>query len=209
MEGIFKPEGKVYQSLYRLYQLMVLNFLFLIFSLPIITIGANISALYACQFKILKGKDQSNLLKLYIMEFRKSFKEATIIWLGVIAIGVLSIFLYPFLASVMHAFPLASLAFILLTTIILLALLYLFPLVAYFDNKIRKTVINAFLISFQNIPWSILLLVINGLLLVIIPLRFHWAFFLWLTIGFSLTAMISAKIFKMIFEKYIEKYIEK
>ena len=55
MERIFNQDNPVMRFLGRAFDMMLLNFLFLICSLPVFTIGASLSALHYC---CLKMKDE-------------------------------------------------------------------------------------------------------------------------------------------------------
>ncbi|MBQ9233046.1 MAG: YesL family protein, partial [Lachnospiraceae bacterium] len=53
-----------------------LNVCFIIFSLPIFTIGASFTALYSMCIRIQEDKEET-ILSGYITEFKKNFKQAT------------------------------------------------------------------------------------------------------------------------------------
>ena len=46
MRGLFAIDGNIYKYMLKLYEVMVLNLLFIIASLPIVTVGAALTALY-------------------------------------------------------------------------------------------------------------------------------------------------------------------
>ena len=77
-------------------------------------------------------------------------------------------------------------------------LLYSFPLLAKFDNTVKRTMINAWMMSIRHLPFSILMLVV-AIGLPILSLYFAALFFfLPGVIGY-----INAHFFARIFEKYI------
>ena len=57
MEKIFDPVGKMMELLWRPIHIMFLNLLWVLFSLPIVTIGASTTALYSVLIKMRNGKE--------------------------------------------------------------------------------------------------------------------------------------------------------
>lgn len=57
MSSFFNMDSPVMRFLSRLCDLMILNILCLICCIPIVTIGASITALYSVTLKMVKGED--------------------------------------------------------------------------------------------------------------------------------------------------------
>ncbi|PCR99225.1 hypothetical protein RT41_GL000416 [Lactococcus fujiensis JCM 16395] len=133
---------------------------------------------------------------------RKNFKEATLLWFGVLAFLGLSILVYPLISKLMLDLKFLNLLFIIILTIILLALGYLFPLVARFENKPILTLVNSFRMSFENMAASILILVINGGLIVMFPIYLPKLFFVWLVTAIALAAFINSQLIEKVFNRY-------
>ena len=77
--------------------LLVLNVLTVICSLPIFTIGAAYTAMHKQLFK-MRTNDEGYIVKDFFKEFGKNFKQATIIWLGILLVGgILGIDIYIFM----------------------------------------------------------------------------------------------------------------
>ena len=56
MQSVFSPDSKVMQALSRVFDLMVLNILFLLCSLPVITLGAAATGLFDVFFRVRRGE---------------------------------------------------------------------------------------------------------------------------------------------------------
>ena len=82
---IFSYESKFSQALIKLCYSCYLNLLWFLCSLPIFTIGASTTALYYVSLKIVQGED-SNLTRLFFRSFRQNFRQATTLWLILLAI---------------------------------------------------------------------------------------------------------------------------
>ena len=84
-------EGWLFRFLDRLWDLIVLNVLFIITCIPLFTVGAAISALYTVTMKGVR-KEDSYIVRSYLSAFKENFKKSTILWLLMIAVwGVLLI----------------------------------------------------------------------------------------------------------------------
>ena len=85
---IFSYESKFSQTLLKFCSACYLNLLWILCSLPIFTMGAATTALYYSTLKIVRGED-SHLTKLFFRSFRQNFKQATLLWLILLAVGAL------------------------------------------------------------------------------------------------------------------------
>ena len=54
--GIFNPDSKFSQFMSKVFDLMVLNLVFIFTSIPIFTIGVNYTALYYVTLKMVKNR---------------------------------------------------------------------------------------------------------------------------------------------------------
>ena len=75
MSSFFNMDSPVMRFLSRLCDLMILNILCLICCIPIVTIGASITALYSVTLKMVKGED-SYIAKGFFDTIPKSIDEA-------------------------------------------------------------------------------------------------------------------------------------
>jgi uncharacterized membrane protein YesL len=57
MEGFFDPNGKLMDLLWKPIHIMFLNLLWVLFSLPIVTIGTSTTALYSVLIKMRNNKE--------------------------------------------------------------------------------------------------------------------------------------------------------
>ena len=63
-----------------------LNILWLVCSLPIVTIGASTTALFYVTLKMAEDRDDG-LTRMFFKAFRENFKPATKLWLILLAVG--------------------------------------------------------------------------------------------------------------------------
>ena len=84
---------------------------------------------------------------------------------------------------------------------------YIYPLLAQFDNTIKNTLKNAILLSIGNLPYSLVMAVLNlsaPLLLLFATSFFRRTCIFWILIGGSLVAMLNSYLLRKIFKKYFE-----
>lgn len=204
--GFFSPDAPFMRGMSRIADLMILNLLFLLTSVPIVTIGAASTAMYTVCFRFGTERE-SGVVRSYFAAFRDNFKTATTIWIMLLIVAAALILngLYFFLRVSSWLFYL-TIVFAILLIVDLLILSYAFPLLSQFDNKSFGTIRNALFLSIGFLPRSILIAAIN-LLPWILLLFYPWTFlqfaFVWVAIYFGLAAFINAIILKRIFARYM------
>lgn len=200
MSQLFSTEGLVYRYMMRLYQLMLLNLLLILSCLPIVTIGAAITAAYGTAFR-MQQHTEGNILHTFFYKFKEEWKRSSIVWLSVLGLLILTWFGYPMIRTLLFSSQISFYGGMLLLTISLLMLLYLFPLLARFENKLSAAVVHALVLSIKHIPYSIIvfLLSVGG---IVFPLYLPKLFILWLFIGGGAVVYGSSLNFSKVFKGY-------
>lgn len=165
--GIFNPDSKFSQIMSRVFDLMVMNLIFIFTSIPIITIGANYTALYYVTLKMIKN-EESYVWKSYWKSWRQNFRQATGIWLIFLFLGVF-LFMDIFLVNQMTG-PSTYLRYVFFVILFIwgMVLTYVFPVLSRFDNTVKQTIKNSLLMAIRHLPWTIVMLIINLLPLIIL-----------------------------------------
>ena len=135
-------------SLRHLWDLMVLNWMWFLCSLPIITIGPATCAMYACTLKL--SKDYSvNPARDFLAAFRSNFRPALVIGLlaGVIAVMAAGDIWFA-LQQTGSLQTLYLVIGILLATVFLTIASYAFALQSLFENPVKVQLTNAFKLAF-------------------------------------------------------------
>ena len=200
LDRMFNYENPVWQFMGRIADLMILNAMALIFSIPIITIGASWTALYYCTVKIVR-KEDTYVWKEFWNSFKNNFKQATIIWLilipflAILFVDVLMWYNDPTLLP-----KVLKVTTVIVICIVLAITIYVFPILSHFDNTTRNTLKNAFLVSMINIPYTLyfMFLLFLPIVIVWIDLRFMM---LDMLMGISLPALLASFGWSRIFKK--------
>lgn len=200
MQRLFSTEGRIYGGMERIYQVMLLNCLFIISCLPVVTIGAAITAAYGTAYKLVDYRE-GILYKEYLHQFKLNFWPATKIWLLLIGLTLGGFAIFPFMRPFLVGNRLAYYVMMIVMTTLALTVLYLFPLTARFDNTLSGTVVNAMILSLKHLPISILVFFVSigG---VLVPFYFPKLLFAWLFVGAGLVFLLNAKLILKVFAQY-------
>lgn len=201
MGRIFDLESPVMRFLSLVGDLMILNLLMFLCCIPVITMGAAFTGMHYVLLKIVRG-EEGYLVKGFFKSFKQNFRQATILWLLILLF--LAVYIGDFLIFGYSGteFPKALIAVILAVAVIFLMVsVYIFPMLARFENSIKNTVRNALFMAILNLPKTILMV-----LLLILPFVVFYFFpsagIFVIMFGFSLPAYLSAFLYSKIFKKF-------
>lgn len=207
MNGLFAPDSRFMRYLNRFADLMILNLLFLLTSIPIFTIGASLTALYSVCFHLGTDREGSTF-RDYFAAFKENFRQATslflLLLLWLMGTGGAAV-IFCFMAGWMHYL---FVPFAVLFIVVVLVASYVFPLLSRFENRTATTLKNAALLSLGYLPRSILMGAINlfpFVLLAVDLLTFLKAAFAWLIVWFAAAAYINCLILKKVFAPYLKE----
>lgn len=206
LSGIFNYDNPVWRFIGKFCDVLILNVLWLICSIPIVTVGASTTAVYYVTLKLVRD-EEGPTIRSFFKSFKENFKQATVLWLIMLAVGCLLGFdLYFFLGiqktpSTFRTIMVA--VFGGFSLIYLFVLLFVFPLQARFYNPIKRTLFNAFFISVRHALHSLGILAMDiGLVLValfVLPMLQALLFLF----GFPLLAFMNSYVIVGIFDKYM------
>ena len=164
----FSYESKFSQLLLKICYACYLNALWFICSIPIFTIGASTTALYYACLKIVRG-EECYVGPQFFRSFRENFKQATVIWMILLGIGLFlgadGYVLYHLRQSSTGSIAVIwtlILALVIAAGIVLvIELIHVFPLLASVSNTNRAMFKNAFLIGTHYLFATILVFAVH------------------------------------------------
>ncbi len=162
MAGLFSYESPLIQFLNKAVDCVFLSVLWMIFSLPIITMGPATCALYYTANKVIRH-NRSHVLPEFWRSFKSSFKQGFLVGLILIVfytVVIQNIYLYfgNFIEGLITE-PLLIFN-VIMGLIVLPWFVFLFSYIARFENKLKAVLKNCLLISIRHIGVSFLLLVL-------------------------------------------------
>ena len=158
MFGLFKYDGFVVQICNKITDCICISLLWLVTSIPIITIGAATTALYYAVNNSIRY-DRGGIWRSYWRSFRGNFKQATVIWLLLLLVyGVFGASLYCTYRLCMNGLLGKEMFYILLVVLALVMTWanMLFPYLAKFQNTTKMILKNCFGIGLLNLPIALL-----------------------------------------------------
>lgn len=202
--SLFNIDSPLMRILIKITDLVVLNVLWIICCIPVLTIGAATTALYGC---FLNKSTESSVVKNYFIQFKNNFKKSTIIWLievVLLVVVMMNIRYYYNIGG--ESFSILRIFLLIPTLILGVGIEYFFPLQCHFENSIKQTIKNSFLIGLAHFPISLIILVIQVspiiLALVDIDTFFRMSPVI-LIIGKALIVFITSFLYKRVFGHYV------
>ena len=202
--NFFSMDNVFFRAVGKLVDLVWLNFLTVLCCIPLVTIGASLTAMYAVALKMVKN-EEGGITRDFFRAFKGNFKNATRIWLVVML--VLCFYAYDLFLlkqGIMDGYGSLLTATLVGISVILifvyLVLCYVFPLLARYDNGVRRTVKNAVLLVFGFLPRTLCMGIIYLFPIALMLLSDYFIFF-WLLWGLAFPGFCCSQLLIRIFEK--------
>ena len=187
------------------FDLMVINWMFILCCIPVITIGPALCAMMYVMLKLSRGEPVS-AARDFLRSFRENFKSGLI--LGLLAMALLVIACGDCYFALQQADSGRSLFLvvgILMGALFLLVLSYGFALQAMFENPVKIQLLNTVKLAFVA-PGKTVMLWLIWLAPVLLALALPFEAvahlgFLYVLMGFSLPAFGAGRILRDVFDK--------
>lgn len=212
MGGIFNYDSPLMSGLGKIADLAILNVLTLIFCIPIVTIGASLTACHYVALKIRRG--EGYVFKNFWKSFKENLIQSTILWLILAVFVIMSVMSYTMAMANMGE----KMGPILCTIIFVgglfaaMTCVWVWPMQSKFVNSISSTIKNSFLFAFKYLFRTMLMMIISIIPIVLVfVLSFQW-YSLLLLFGFSvpiyLCAMLYDKKFQEVEDVIMDRQLE-
>ena len=178
--GAFHPDSEFMQALGRVADFVILNVLCVLFSLPVVTAGAAMTAKYYVSMKIIRGEEPV-VFQAFWRSFRDNFKQATMIWLpALVILLVLAWDWYAVVYGDSQGMPAAGRILLLVMTLLVCMVIYaVFPFLARFQMSTSEALKGAMVFCFLHFPKMLLVLLVIALPYVLALWYIEWALGLW------------------------------
>lgn len=201
----------------------LLNVLFIVTSIPVVTIGASATAMYTVLFKLIDEREFS-LIKDYFRAWKEGFGKSTVVWMIVLVAGlILGIDIMYVFTQMSGAFGIAmKCGTVILAVVFCMFANILFPMLSQFELSIKEMFTTAFQLMMENMLLTLesllFTVIIFGGCLLIVYSGFFWGFFIVLPfISFGLHAMMQSYVYRRMFglepvddeEEFDEEFDEK
>lgn len=155
----FSVDSPLYRFLMKFLDVLKLNFCWLLFSIPIVTIGASTVAAMSVALK-MTDDEEGYIGRSFVKAFKENWKQGTLLWL-ITVVAVYAVYLDFQLFEAVEGNPMVFLIVgIVSTALVIVALIYSYPLIARYENTLFRTLQNSIDISRQYFGRTLLLVVL-------------------------------------------------
>lgn len=163
MYTLFNPENKFWNFMGKITDVACMSILWLITSLPIVTIGASTAAFYSFTLDAVQDAE-GRVWSTYFSAFRENFRQATVLWLLQL---VLTVFLTVNLYAAWNFYLIRGILGLGLLSLAACGLflcvgtgLYVYPILVSYDFPVKKILRDSFIMAVGNPHVTISVLVL-------------------------------------------------
>lgn len=170
----------IYRILDSISNLVILNLLWMLMCLPVITIFPATIAMFGVIRQWINKEDDRGLSRSFFLLFKENFKQGTLVGVSILLFGTLIAINFSLALQLENSLKMIYVVF--LSFISLLAIftcIYLFPLLVTFKDTSKNLLKNALLLSLIHLPSTVICIItlfISTILIVFIPVTFIFLF---------------------------------
>lgn len=162
MGKFFNSDNGVMRALSKLFDMGVLTLIYLVFCIPVVTIGAATTSLYYVSAKVLRH-NRSYIWTEFWRSFKTNFVQSTIVWLIVAVLSVLLVFNMQIVgvtdAASSKGGYLAGVYFAMLFIILCISC-YVFPFISRFSTKLTQIFRLSLYCAFRHFLHTLMMIAI-------------------------------------------------
>ena len=199
MKFKIRTDSPVMRFFSKIFCMVYLNLLWLVCSIPLVTVGASTAALYYTMMKVAAGDDYG-LTTRFFSSFRRNLKQGIV--LGVIALAVgalLSVDIYFYLIAPGGITSVFQVFQIILAVLYLMIVSWAFPILAKFDLPTGRILQSAFFLSIRYFGYTCMIL-LTEISITVIEFFFVPLLALW---GMGLISFVNSICFRAVFTKFV------
>ena len=158
----FSVDSPLYRFLSKLLDVIRLNFLWILFSIPLVTIGASTVAALSVALK-MADDEEGYIGRSFLKAFRENWKQGTVLGL-ITLVALYAIYLdFQFFEALEGNPMIFLLVGILSIVVVVSALLYAYPLAARYENTLFRTIQNSIDITRRYVGRTLFLVFVLSL----------------------------------------------
>ena len=208
INGFLDNESTFGRLMGRIAVMIGANLIFVLFCLPVITIGPAFVSLFYVMLETLHKDDVVNPFRTFWKSFKMNLRQGilcTLLFVAAAGLLVLDIRFCTYAGGVLLYFKYGCYA---LLVLLIIEAVYLMPVMAAFEDTIPHLLRTAFFFAFRR-PHKMLLAValfVVPALVTVLDTRYRPLYgFLWTVIGFGLISMMISELLYRDIEQYLPK----
>lgn len=188
-------ENPFFDFMGKLGDVVILNLLFIICSIPIITMGASVSAMYET-VSDMRGECFVSSSSSFRKALKKNFRKSLPAWMIQLAAGCVLVFDLLFVTRAGNALIWQVSGMILggMMLIWLMGSCYLLPTGVYKERGVKDAFARSFYLAVRNLPYTLLMVLLNcipGICLILGEYFIGLVTPIYMTIGFGVIAYLN------------------
>lgn len=214
MHSLFNPDSPVIHFLEKVANLMLLNLVFTLCCLPVITIGPAITALYYMAMKMVRD-EETGIFKGFFHSFKENFKQGLILGIVMLALIVLLLFNWYYVRNVEGNWEVLQTVLVLglvaVSAGFLLILNYVFPVLARFYLSIKHVFITALVFAVRHWLCTLFMLIISAIPVILYLLPGHtfgYVLMFYFIMGFAAVAFAHSYFLVYAFDKERARHLK-
>ena len=204
--NFFNPDNWLWRGFGRLADFFILSALWILCSIPVVTIGASWTALHHTMMKMLREKE-INPFKTFWHSFWQNWKESTLVFVvALVIVGILALELYwcrQFTG--MPSLFIFGLYAMMVAVVVLC--IYLFPVIAAFNGNLKAHIKESLYFAFSR-PLDLILIVAAHVVPMVATYmdlkRLPLYAFLWFFMGFASVVTFTASLLLKQFNPFLD-----
>ena len=197
MNKLFNMDNPFMKALSIAADLLILNILTVVLSIPIITMGPAVTAMNDVVIRIVRG-EEGYTVQPYFQAFAANFKKGAL--MSLILVAVAGILYFDYLAAVTYI-PVMKVGIVAIGVIVLAISIYAFALLARYENTFGGTLKNAALLAVGNFPKTLFMVVCTVGLWVVCIHFYQFGAPILLLLGLSLPCYVNILFINRVFRK--------
>ena len=164
---MYQEQHIIIRILTHIFDFILLSILWLLTSIPIVTLGAATAALYSVMMSVVEKKE-GYIIKDYWKAFCRNFKQSTVVWILLLFLGACLWFDLTLIGVVPGLFR--QIGTVVLGAVLIfyfMECIFVFPLIAKFENSTGNMIKNALLIPVSRLPYALMILFMTGAAIIV------------------------------------------
>lgn len=196
------PDSKFMRAWSNLTDGVLINILMLVTSIPIVTIGAALTAGHDACRRSIEGAGKG-VAANYFRSFRSNFVKATLLWLPFLVVLVGLVYSW----IVLQITPLLIPKFA-LSILWIIGFEWVFALQSRFENSVGGTLRNAFIFGISHIAMTAALVAVDAVFVALLVASWFYmpgGLFLLVVLGYGTMLMLHIPVTERVFKPYLTR----
>lgn len=200
----FRGDSAYSQIMTKVFDIFWLSVLSILCCIPVIAIGASLSSLYYVMLKLVRDEETA-VTRNYFKAFKENFLQSlpvTVILL--VIIGILAADFHILGQGENQSSSIIYGCCVVILLVVAAVFSYVFPLMARYQNTIRKTFENAARLAASHLWQTVVMVLVNLFPLgwfLISAETFAAIFWIWVFVGLGIQSFVNSLIIRKIFDR--------